>query len=949
MVLLLGIMILNISLAGQDSTWINLDLAMCASANAEEMELTAAEYLASRLGARRSSGPVTNQLIENYRKTALWYDTAGKYELAYRYIDTTIQLHALSTSLSLTSEAKAEHLYGQILYHLTVNGPSQYWYDRGLETLKKSIQKGDSIGTNRRRIQYFITWSAQLAAQNLDFARSDLVNAEFLEANRKGIDSVHEWNTLLYRLQHCMAKGLNLQKQERFPEARAVYRQCLSDEYTSIAWKPMQVNLLILRGNYANTYIEAGDYAEGKTLADEILSDFLPFAEQSPEYRDRIVVTYGYLLNALQGLERYEGITPALREAIKMQYRTDSTGKGRNLGLVYTFAAKAAAKQANFSRADSLFALARSAFVGDATPIGSAQLPRIAGNQIYGCEEFLYFLSEYRDAWLLKDAAGEENGLHNALATSRTIDSLVYRGASQLSLLSSVGRFLGLENRHFAKGIDIGLQLYRRTGDVRYLKEAFGFVSRQKSNLLRRYLNGQQLAESFDVPQEIIGEKIALETAVLITEQALYDADKSQKAALRNQLLSQQQQLQELRRSIESDYPAFSRALRGSAAIDPVTAASELESNRLVVEYFLSADSLYLFTLSAKDGVRYRILPRPGDLDALINGFFTDPDAPARLYDLLVAPALAGLNGITRVQFIPDGSLWKVPFAALRRDGEFLIRSVAVSYAYSSPLLFNPSSGPAPGTGYLGNGISYYDVIKSISAAGNRSATDNHLRDMGALPYARREVEEMAGLFGGISRLDTDATKERFLREAPEAGIIHLAMHGIIEKNPMESALVFRGEDAEKYDLLRMKDLLGQHISSYLTVLSACHSGNGPVETAEGMQTIGLAFTAAGSRATITSNWAARDASTSAIIEGTFTSLKDREYADVALQRATITYLDNGTAADRQPMNWAHLSLTGSTAPLFSRGLPWYFWLVLTSIGMGVGLLIGRIRTQPRY
>jgi CHAT domain-containing protein len=128
--------------------------------------------------------------------------------------------------------------------------------------------------------------------------------------------------------------------------------------------------------------------------------------------------------------------------------------------------------------------------------------------------------------------------------------------------------------------------------------------------------------------------------------------------------------------------------------------------------------------------------------------------------------------------------------------------------------------------------------------------------------------------------------------------------------------------------------VLSGNYPAELTVLSACHTGGGTLQTSEGMQSIGRAFTAAGSRSTITSTWAARDESTHDILGRFFEELKGGAAKDIALQRAIKEYLAAGTAADRRPDHWANLTLTGIVAPIDSK-TPWL------PIGLGVVVLVG--------
>ena len=353
-------------------------------------------------------------------------------------------------------------------------------------------------------------------------------------------------------------------------------------------------------------------------------------------------------------------------------------------------------------------------------------LPILDGATFYGQEDMLEMLTAKRDAFVRAyEQSARPEGLELALATCHSIDTLLRLNRSQLSLTSSLGQFIESEADQYALSVDLALRLYRTTKDDRYLNEAYQFASGQKSNLLRRYLTSPGLASSLGVPEATVAEKTDLELRVLTTERALQNAALADQPVLRDSLLRLNAAVDKLKRQIANEYPAFTRALRGFPAIDPSAAAATLEDDQLMVEYFLSADSVYLFTLSKAEGLEVKVVERPDELTALIGSVVEQDVGSTQLYDLLIAPVTAGRPEITRLQLIPDGELWKLPFAALKNGDRFLIEDYAVSFAYAAPLLFDSdlaARAAAQADDYLGYGISYQDILEDISTSGNRSA-----------------------------------------------------------------------------------------------------------------------------------------------------------------------------------------------------------------------------------
>ncbi len=890
------------------------------NANSEE------EYYAlvrSELAKRRTNGPLTASLAYNYHTFARQL-RIPQPDLALTYIDTAL---AMKTEIRDVKRDIAQSYYakGRILTRLGDNQSALRTYDLALELMNETFIEQDSLPDIARRLAYFYVEGARSARENGNYALAELRLAQIPPLVAIFDDSLTPFNAVVIRADIYSERGDH-------QAAISTYQRAQLQPY----YLAMGANgQAFVHQNMGITYNNMG----APQLAENSLRKAIELNTEAGN-KTNLSFTQSSLLRSLNLQGRYAEAETQLLAGLNTLVGVYPNNKAPVIGELYARAATTQSLQNNFTRADSLLKLSAISLLEEPTFREPGGLPILEGATIYGQEDMLEMLTAKRDAFV---RAYEQNarpdGLELALAACHSIDTLLRLNRSQLSLTSSLGQFIENEADQYALSVDLALRLYRTTKDDRYLNEAYQFASGQKSNLLRRYLTSPGLASSLGVPEATVAEKTDLELRVLTTERALQNAALADQPALRDSVLRLNAQVDKLKRQIASDYPAFARALRGFPAIDPSVAAATLNEDQLVVEYFLSADSIYMFTLGKADGLNVETVSRPGDLTDLI-GSVVDQDAGAtQLYDLLITPLLEDRPEITRLQLIPDGELWKLPFAALKNGDRFLIQDYALSFAYAAPLLFDPdlaARAAVQADNYLGYGISYQDILEGISASGNRSADALELRDMGQLPWAGREVETAASIIGGDYRLEGEATKARFLTEAGDAGILHLSMHGLLRPNPMESALVFRGNGEKDFALLTMGEVLGGNYPAELTVLSACHTGGGDLQTSEGMQSIGRAFMAVGSQATITSAWEARDEATHDILVAFYEALANGDTKDVALQGAIRAYLQNGTAADRRPENWANLTLTGSVTPL-QKHKPW----VAIVLGLGVALGMG--------
>jgi len=93
------------------------------------------------------------------------------------------------------------------------------------------------------------------------------------------------------------------------------------------------------------------------------------------------------------------------------------------------------------------------------------------------------------------------------------------------------------------------------------------------------------------------------------------------------------------------------------------------------------------------------------------------------------------------------------------------------------------------------------------------------------LPGAQREAEAIASLFQTQSLTGSQASKTTVLRRLPNARIIHLATHGLLnDAQPLESAIAL-APDATNNGLLTAAELLQLNLGAELAVLSACDTG----------------------------------------------------------------------------------------------------------------------------
>ena len=397
---------------------------------------------------------------------------------------------------------------------------------------------------------------------------------------------------------------------------------------------------------------------------------------------------------------------------------------------------------------------------------------------------------------------------------------------------------------------------------------------------------------------------------------------------------------------------AFLDLLEGAAARTggvPATAApvrtlslkdarAQLDSDReALLEYSVGDSSTSLWVITRR-GARHLLLPPRAALRARAEIFrrgLGDPSGAERrstlnasraLYRALIEPAEADLAGVSRLIVSADDALALIPFEALLTSdvlaenavpapGSYLVERFTVSYVPSVTVL--ASLRPASKVGVV---VALGDPrfgADPDSAAGPALAP---------LPNTAAEVTSLRALAGSrrfVALTGADATRVRLLAlpELYQAGLIHLATHGVADENEPGRSGLWLAPDVTPSGppagpgFLSMDDVLGLNLRSELVTLSACETGLGRLERGEGVLGLTRAFLVAGARSVVVSLWRVNDRSTAQLMEGFYRALlqrgMDREQALAEAKRALLA-----ASETRSPYYWAPFVMVGEGGKL---------------------------------
>lgn len=287
-----------------------------------------------------------------------------------------------------------------------------------------------------------------------------------------------------------------------------------------------------------------------------------------------------------------------------------------------------------------------------------------------------------------------------------------------------------------------------------------------------------------------------------------------------------------------------------------------------------------------------------------------------KLHQILIKPIVDLLpsNPSDQIIFIPHDSLFLAPFPALQdTDGKYLIERHTILTAPSIQVLQQTRQLKANRSATTGKSEALVlgnPVMPKVALSPGKPP-----QPLTPLLGAEREAVAIAPLLNTQAILGNQATKAAIVQKMPQANIIHLATHGILDnERGLGSAIALAPDPAlteEKLErtngLLTAEEILDMKLNADLVVLSACDTGRGRI-TGDGVIGLSRSFISAGVPSVIVSLWAVPDAPTAELMTEFYKNWKERNLNKAqALRQAMLTTMKTHP----NPRDWAAFTLIG--------------------------------------
>jgi CHAT domain-containing protein len=428
--------------------------------------------------------------------------------------------------------------------------------------------------------------------------------------------------------------------------------------------------------------------------------------------------------------------------------------------------------------------------------------------------------------------------------------------------------------------------------------EAFAYAERTKARALVDVLTGGSFNITKSMSSEEREQEQKLKTELtsvnsqISGEMRRAQPDSSRISALNVRLSEARLKYEAFQTGLYAVHPEL-RARRGDARTATASEAADLlpDANAALLQYVVTENKTYLFVVSKAKNANsaavtlntYSLSIKRKDLADNVAKFHQQlakrdmgfRSSATQLYDLLLSPARADLQGKSAVVIAPDGVLWELPFQALATpQGRYVLEDYAISYIPSASVLREMvklrknESGRTNGRRILlafGNATPEKQTVERVKTVHRDEKLD-------PLPEAEREVKTLAELYGDEhSRVyvGAEAREDRLKAEAGTFRVLHLATHGILnDASPMYSQIVLAQgpQPANEDGLLEAWEIMKLDLNADLVVLSACETGRGRVGAGEGLIGLAWALFVAGSPTSIVSQWKVDSKSTTELM-----------------------------------------------------------------------------------
>jgi CHAT domain-containing protein/tetratricopeptide (TPR) repeat protein len=509
------------------------------------------------------------------------------------------------------------------------------------------------------------------------------------------------------------------------------------------------------------------------------------------------------------------------------------------------------------------------------------------------------------------------------------------------------------------------------------------FAEQNKSVLL---LDASSIKQSYIkglLPDSLVLQEKALQKKYSTIKGALAQKrPEKEQDSIRTILTDLSLEMDAFQKKVKQNHPKYASIKYQYETIRSHEIQNKLDDKTALLEYLIGDSVVYIFYVDKKEvilkefWVGNEVLSKEikslhnalSDYKLLVankdKAFQDYTESAYWFYKNLVAPVLKNRQGIENLVIIPDGELGHLPFDIFLseqvtsqrvsyRDLAYLINDYNISYNYSATLWNeNKKNSNRSNNSKILAVASNYNFKLDPSKETWRLPVERELRSLlYPLPAAREEVKVLSNNFNGHFALDDLASESKFKAIAKDYGVIHLAMHGLLNKKEKAlSSLAFTEvSDSAENNFLYAYEISQMDLNADLVVLSACETGYGKFEQGNGITSLAQSFAYAGVPAMLVTLWHVNDYATAIVMQNFYTNLSNGMPKDLALRQAKLSFLASAEEEGSPPAFWSPFILIGNTDPITLNKKNDWFWVFFGGglvMFLGLGFLWNRQKKE---
>jgi CHAT domain-containing protein len=493
------------------------------------------------------------------------------------------------------------------------------------------------------------------------------------------------------------------------------------------------------------------------------------------------------------------------------------------------------------------------------------------------------------------------------------------------------------EKETYLFAIHITGTLFTLTGESSLVREMYSIAQKSKAAVLREEVTENELLNSAGVPDSTMEKLNSLTGNIAAYNNLIFDEargkspDSTRISFWKDAIFEMNREVGKLNAEINSEYPEYYNLLLKTEPLPLTGIQDKLHRDETILDYIISGQynngerDLFIFLItrnniefhkSCLDSGFFRkaeIIRNP-DRASVDNNFRDYTGALNFMYNTLLKPVEEYFAG-KRIIIIPDEEIAWLSFDALlmnspepeQQDYEglhYLVRDYAVSYGYSSSLIFSKRTR--------------IKEEKILAFSPGYSDGNNINATFDRLPGASEEIRSIFRWFNGMEFTGDLASETNFMKVISDPAIFHLAMHSISDTlNSKYSYLLFdtRSDTIEDGKLYNYEISLVR-LNSPMVVLSACNSGTGTLYHSEGLVSLARGFILAGASSVVRTAWEVNDETSAEIMSGFYYYLSKGKHKDEAMRFAKLDYLKDAPPSEADPYFWAAYEILGDSAPV---------------------------------